>query len=250
MSKMTLLEMTQDILSDMNSDEVNSISDSLEATQVANIIKSTYYNIIDGRDYPWLKELFQLGADGTSTRPTHLALPATIIDLEWIKYNRRKTTDTKDRYEKIKYKTPEEFLTYTNTRNSAASNVKVVSDPSGIKVFVFNDKSPSYFTSFDDETLVFDAYDSAVDTTLVASKTQCFGKRSVTFTISDSFIPDLPVQMFTYLLAEAKSNCFVTLKQMPNQKVEQTSISQKRRMSQEAWKIKNGITYPNYGRKQ
>ena len=36
---------------------------------------------------------------------------------------------------------------------------------------------------------------------------------------------------------------------MANQKAEQVSVSQRRRMSQEAWKIKNGITYADYGRK-
>jgi len=59
----------------------------------------------------------------------------------------------------------------------------------------------------------------------------------------------MPVQMFSYLLNEAKSTCFAVLKQMPNAKAEQQAMSQKRRMSQEAWRIKNGITYPNYGRK-
>jgi hypothetical protein len=68
--------------------------------------------------------------------------------------------------------------------------------------------------------------------------------------MTDNFTPDLPVQMFSYLLNEAKSNCFFTLKQMPNQKVEQAAVSQKRRMSQEAWRIKNGISYPHYGRKK
>ena len=84
---MTLLEMTQDILSDMDSDEVNSINDSVESLQVAQIIKTTYYNIIDGRDYDFLYELFQLDASGTSSRPTHMKLPENIIDLKYIKYN-------------------------------------------------------------------------------------------------------------------------------------------------------------------
>ena len=55
--------------------------------------------------------------------------------------------------------------------------------------------------------------------------------------------------MFTYLLNEAKSASFLTLKQMPNAKAEQISVTQKRKMSQEAFKIANGITYPHYGRK-
>jgi len=248
MAKMTLLEMTQDILSDMDSDEVNSINDSVESLQVAQIIKSTYYNIIDGRDYDFLYELFQLEPSGTNTRPTHMKLPENIIDLKYIKYNSRTLTDTKDRYIKIKYLNPEDFMEVVDKRDSSKANVTVVTDPTGISININNDKAPQYFTSFDDEYLVFDSYDSQVDTTLRNNKTQCHGKRSVAFTLLDTFTPDLPVQMFTYLLAEAKSTCFVTLKQMPNAKAEQISVSQKRRMSQDAWRLKNGIHYPNYGR--
>ena len=245
---MTLLEMTQDILSDMDSDEVNSINDSIESLQVAQIIKTTYYNIIDGRDYDFLYELFQLDASGTSSRPTHMKLPENIIDLKYIKYNCKTLTDTKDKYLKIKYLMPEDFMEVVDSRDSSKSNVTVVTDPTGISINVMNDKAPEYFTSFDDENLVFDSYDSEVDTTLQNNKTQCHGKRSVAFTLLDSFTPDLPVQMFSYLLAEAKSTAFVTLKQMPNAKAEQISNSQKRRMSQDAWRVKNGIHYPNYGR--
>ena len=39
--KMTLLEMVQNILSDMDSEEINSLSDSNEAEQVALVIKTT-----------------------------------------------------------------------------------------------------------------------------------------------------------------------------------------------------------------
>ena len=40
--KFTLLEMVQEILSDMDSDEVDSIEDTVEAEQVATIVRSTY----------------------------------------------------------------------------------------------------------------------------------------------------------------------------------------------------------------
>ena len=45
--KLTLLEMVQDILSSMDSDEVNSITDSTEALQVARIIRDSYIEITD-----------------------------------------------------------------------------------------------------------------------------------------------------------------------------------------------------------
>ena len=248
MAKMNLLAITQDILSDMDSDDVNSINDSVEALQVAQIIKTTYYNIVDGKDYAFLYELFQLEASGTNDRPTHMKLPEDIIDLKYIKYNNRKSPNLKDLYQTIEYKLPEEFMDIADARDSTATNIKKVTDTTGITINILKDKCPQFFTSFDDEHVVFDSYLATVDTTLQKSKTQCHGKRSVAFTMSDTFTPDLPVQMFTYLLNEAKSACFLTLKQMANQKAEQISITQRRRMSQDAWRIAKGISYPNYGR--
>ena len=249
MAKMTLLDMVQDILSDMDSDQVNSISDTVESLQVAQIIKSTYYNIVDGRDYPFLHELFQLDSSASVSRPTHMKLPETINDLDWVKYNRKKASDTRNKYEKVKYLAPEEFLDLVNQRDSSNTTVQIVVDPTSIQLNILNNKAPEYFTSFDNETIVFDSFDSGLESTIQNSKLQCYGRRSVVFTLSDTFIPDLPVQMFSYLLSESKSVSFITLKQVPNQKAEQASISQKRRLSQDTWEIRNGIYYPNYGRK-
>lgn len=249
MAKMSLLDMVQDILSDMDSDQVNSISDTAESLQVAQIIKSTYYNIVDGRDYPFLHELFQLNSSASLDRPTHMKLPETIIDLDWIKYNKKKIGETRNKFEKVTYVTPEKFLDIVNARVSNADNIKVVSDPTDIILNIQTDKAPQYYTSFDDETIVFDSYDSEVESTIQNSKLQCYGRRSLVFLMEDDFVPDLPIQMFTYLLNEAKSTCFVRIKQMPDPKSEQTSVTQKRRMSQEAWKVSKGVRFPNYGRK-
>ncbi len=250
MAKMNLLAMTQDILSDMDSDEVNSITESVEALQVAQIIKTTYYNIIDGKDYAFLYELFQMDASATSARPTHMKLPDDVIDLSWVKYDSKKAVTDKSLYQTVNYKTPEEFMLLVDQRDSKLSKVDVIVDSTGINLNILNDTAPTCFTSFDDVTMVFDAYNKALDTVLQKAKTQCWGKRSIAFTLEDTFIPDLPVQMFTYLLNEAKSTAFLTLKQMANQKAEQISTKQRRRMSQDAWKLQDekGIMYPNYGR--
>lgn len=249
MSKMTLLSIVQDILNDMDSDPVNSINDTVEAQQIAQIVKTTYTNITDGRDWPHLYELFQLESLGSTSKPNYLKIPETIINLQWVKYNIRKSTDTKDRFTTITYKTPQDFLTLVNARDSSISTVQKVSDFSGVVLNIQNNKAPQYFTSFDDQYIILDSFDSAVDTTLIASKSSARGKRNVQFTISDTFIPDLPVQMFSYLLNEAKSTSFLILKQSPNSKAEQHSVTQRRRMSQDAWRVTNGITFPSYGRK-
>lgn len=246
---MTLLEIVQDVLSDMDSDEVNSINDTVEALQVAQIVKSTYFNIIDGRDWPHLYQFFKLTASGTADRPTHMSLPSTVTAVNYIKYNTKELVGDKDRYTKMIYKTPGEFMDILNLRDSTESRVTVVTDPNGVFLNIINDFPPTYYTSFDNENIVLDSYDSVLETTLQNSKTECYGKTYPTFSLTDNATPDLPLQMFSLLLNEAKSTCFQRLKQVGDSKSEQHSITQRRRMSQEAWRVKRGITYPHFGRK-
>lgn len=246
---MTLLEIVQDILVVINGNPVNDINDSVEAQDVAQIVKTTYNNMIDGKHYPHLYELFKLEGVSVVAKPNYLKIPETIVDVEWIKYNIRNVSDTKDRFTEVKYKTPQEFINYVDIRNSSATNITVVADFSGISLNIINDKAPQFYTSFDDEYVIFDSWDSAVDTTAKSSKTSCRGRRNPVFSMTSSFVPDLPVQMFSYLLAESKSNCISILKQTLNPKVEQAAKTQRYNMSQDAWKLQKGITYPNYGRK-
>lgn len=249
MAKLSLLQIVQSILNDMDSDEINSINDTIESQQIASIVKDTYYQIINGETWPHLKKIFQLDHSGLGTAyPTYLKLPEDIVHLEWIKYNNALDLE-RDKYEEVKYKTPIEFLEETNVRNSLNSNITVITDTSGIKINVYNDRKPQYWTSFDDVYIVMDAYNTDADSTLQNSKTQCYGLREPTFTLLDGFIPDLPIQAFSYLLAESKAACFMHLRQSPNAKAEQHSMSQRRRMSTEKWRAKGGITFPNYGRK-
>lgn len=247
---MTLLDMTQKILSSMDGDEVNSINDTLEAIQVAEVIETTYYNIINGKDWPWLFKLFTLQPSSDNTIPTHMRLPDDCHEIMWLKYNKRKNTDTRDKFLEVLYLNPEEFIDHINSRDETESNIQSVIDPvSGIVLKIVNDSAPTYYTSFDNEYIIFDSFDSDIESSLTAANTQCYGKFEPIFTISDSFVPDLPTNMFSYLLDEAKAVAFVELKQTQNPKAEQHSITQRRRASQDSWRLAGGIKYPNYGRK-
>lgn len=248
MARMTYLEIVSDILSDMDSDPVSSIFDTVESTQVAEIVKTTYFNIIDGKDWPNLYQMFRLTETSAST-PTHMTLSNTVMDLQYIKYNIRSAVDTKDRYQEITFLEPREFMHIVDERNSAATNVTQVTDASNIKINVFKDRAPIYYTSFNETVIIFDAYDADVETFLKTAKNQVYGKIYPTVSQTDTFYFDLPTDSFSLLLNEAKSTCFITLKQQQNPKAEQHSMEQRRRMSQEKWKIRKGIRYPNYGRK-
>jgi len=250
MPKLTILDMTQDILNDMDSDEVSSINDTLEAQQVAQILKTTYYEMINQRDYDHLNQMFRLDS-GTSDLPTHMVLPDNVKHVNWVKYNKRETALTKALPLEVYYKEPEEFLELTNARDSLDSTVDTVIDTdSGVSLLIKNDSHPTYYTSFDDEYAVFDSYYSALETNLQQSMTQCHGAIEPTFSLTDTFVPDFPAKIFPGYLAEAKSTCFNALKQSANQKEEQKSRRQRRKMSRDMRRNEGGgIKYPDYGRR-
>lgn len=247
MPKKTLLEITQDILNDLDSDEANSINDTVEASQVARIIKSCYEEIISNRNWPHLKQLLQLEGVGT-TYPNYLKLPEGVKELINLKYNVIKVDETRVQYRDIKYLEPDIFLDKIFQRNSDLSNIIQVQDLSGIVLLVQNDKAPEYWTSFDDEYIICDSYDSAVDDSLKGSKTQAMVYKEAAWTHDDDFIPDLPEEAFALLTEEAKSTAFLVLKQMANQKAEQKAGRQQRWLSRKAWRAHGGIKYPDFGR--
>lgn len=84
--KLSLLEMTQQILSSMGSDEVNSIGDTTESLQVANIIKTSYMNMLGRYDLPEHNQLITLNPSGSNTQPVLMLRPDDVTRIEWIKY--------------------------------------------------------------------------------------------------------------------------------------------------------------------
>lgn len=246
-ARMSLLEMVVDILSDMDSDEVNSIDDTQESAQVAQIIKSTYFAMLSNRNWPHMRKTISFTPYG-ATKPTHLLIPENVKEVVFVKYNTIKTGDTRKLYTDMKWKEPDDFLRLNNQLDSSAANVLIVEDLSGVELLVRNDVAPQYYTSFDDKYVVFDSYDSVADSTLQESKIQAMGYVYPEWTVEDSFIPDLPIEAFTALLEEAKSRASMKLKQVADQKAEQESVRQSRWLSRKAWVAHGGIKYPSYGR--
>lgn len=203
----TLLEIVQKVLSEMDSDEVNSINDTIESQQVADAVQTLFYDIVSEFNIDGRKTLFQLDASGTTARPTHMTLPANIKELFWIRYNTLDSGETDAEWRVIRYVTPEEFLSRTLGRNQSDSEVDAITDPSGATLYVFNERDPQIWTSFDDSTVVFDAYDSAVDSTLQSSKTLCYGYELPSLTVADGTVPDLPDHLHQLLLREAIDYC-------------------------------------------
>lgn len=321
--KQTLLQMTQSILSNLNSDEVNSISDTTESMQVAEVIKQTYFNFIARAQLPEHYDLFQLISANDSTQPVVMTKPDNIKFMDWVKYfdtsvtnsttsghgintdivspNWTTTSTTSNtialgshtftvtaglaiginstakavagvnsmigtvtsytgttlimnvtsivgsgtytswvismypgvnsspEYKYVTILPNQQFIDMVNGFNILENDVDEFNFSVGAENFKFlykTQQQPRFCTVIKDFYLIFDAYDEFQDSTLQSTKTMCWGQFSPSWSMVDSFIPDLDDQQFPLLLNEAKSLAFLELKQMSHPKAEQESKRQ------------------------
>lgn len=229
----SLLEMTQLILSDMDSDEVNSISDSVESLQVAKIIKNCYYSLAVEIGLTEHETVFQLNASGSNDKPCQMSLPTNVTKMHTLYYNIQDPTDEFPEYRLVKYLPFGEFMARQNGLTNdgiAADTVEsqlVRMNGEDFTLKYYNNEMPMYFTTADDNLLIFNAYDNTIDTTLQKSKTMCNGKTYPAWTETDSFFPDMDPTQFPLLIDEARARCFSSLKQQENREAVSSARRQK-----------------------
>lgn len=219
---MTLLDLVQNIMSSLSLEEVNSIEDTPESVQIATTAQETFYAILADREWEFLNKTFSLDASGDNLKPILMTLPSNITDLRALQY----LDEDDGKYTDIAYLAPEIFLEKLNQRELGGTITEFsnILNQANVSLKVFNERQPKYFTSFDENVLVFDAYNTTYDVTLQSSKTLCYGTELPTFEITDEYVIPIPDEMiWSYFLPETKSTCNLNLLQTVNQKEEQKS---------------------------
>lgn len=253
--KYQLIDMVQELLSAMDSDEVDSISDTTEAMQVAHCVRTAYYNLIEDIDPPQHYVTFNLTTAG-STAPTIMTLPSEISKLSWIKYNKIAFGETNPFWEEIRFLDKHEFFDRMYRLNTDETNIDSYSyQSSGIAVPIIylNDRQPTYYTSFDnDGTILFDSLDTSVDTTnLSTDKTVAYGRKSIDFSLANDFVPDLEEPMFSRLLNEAKVLAFAELKSVDHAIANRNANRSRNRAAKDKFRTKHLSDFdalPHFGR--
>lgn len=153
-----------------------------------------------------------------------------------------------------------EFIRMTQSFNPTENDVGQMlisvtnDDTSQVQQFKFNyknDKQPQYCCVISNKYIVFDSYDNTQDTTLQQNKTMCFGWVVPSWTMSDTFVPNLQDQQVPLLLNDAKSLAWSEIKNQLHQKAEEEVGRQL--VSLQKWKaLADHHTYfnqlPNFGR--
>ena len=253
MAKDTLLDLVQDILSDADGDEVNSITDTIESSQCARVIQNEFKNITDEFDVKTQETLKQLTATSSST-PIRMIRPEGFHSIEHIWYDKRANVNDDPDFIEVLYRDYESFLRASFSLNVSDSDVSSMSlGDSGHTFNYRTDRAPTYFTileGYDD--IIFDSYDVSIDTNLQASKVLARGVQRPTLALTNAAIPDLPQNLMQLLKNRAKSYYFDIYKDgAPNavQRRERYSEVRSQRKKYITKKLQQQHTGPNYGRK-
>lgn len=198
MAKYTLLEVVNAYLDATDGFRVSDLDDTIESQQVAKIAEDVFYEVIQDTFHNSLsKDIIQLEALADSTKPNYLKIPDTVANVHESTVYYNVTTGASGestlKWNKITFLHPNDFIEKVRHRSTEADNVSTITDFSGVKFVIKTNKAPEYCTSFDDEYLVFDSYDSDVDSTLQQSKSGILATVEPTFTISNTFVIPLPL---------------------------------------------------------
>lgn len=250
----SLLEIVQQILGAIDGDEVNSIDDTVEANQIAILLRGVYYDIASDISLPQLDTLLEINASTDPDKPCLMTVPSTVVHIDWIKYDNRADGDTNPLYKDVKFLPIRDFIEKTQAlQDETNTDVQTITFNGEQHDFIYRtDKFPEYFTVVDDYQVLFDSYDSSIDTTLMKSKTMCFGQTFPVFSLTDDFVPELSPQQYSYFINKAKVRAFAELKQASNQEAasearrQKVILQKKKRVTPD---MSEFDILPKYGRK-
>ena len=245
----TLLYTVQRVLEKLNLDPVNSINDTEDALLVSREAESTFYDLMTRAEWKDKIDLIEVESVSDLNNPTALKVGEDVHNITSLRYDVTTSTDSNKVIREICWLEPEDFLRKSHSLNTSDGNVKEV-NYKGIPLFVLSNKQPEYYTSFDNELLVLDSYDSSVEDTLIGTKSICYGKKVPSWLQDDDFVIPVQDSLYPLYLSMLASACSLYLNSEVNQEDERRQARGISRMRRE--QIKTELEYfPKfkYGRK-
>lgn len=197
----TLLYTVQRVLEKLDLDEVNSINDSQDAILIAREAEDTFYDLVNRNEWPERYDLIKVESVGDVNNPTALRLPDNVLNVQTIRYDVTESGEADTIYKELTPLSPEDFLDKIYSRNSSDTDITVATYK-GIDLYVYNDRAPEYFAVFDNEYLVLDSWDSAVETTVQGAKSVVRASSIPTFQVTDAYVIPFDVVTYPLYLAE------------------------------------------------
>ncbi len=247
MAKKSLLKIVQRIGEAIGSDEIDTLTETIESIEITNIVEDTFIEVLSRRDWEFLRDrALQLDArDAGDTKIMNLKIPSNVTRLQCVKY-----IDDNGKFVELTYLPACDFLTRIQGRNVADTNITAINNDDGVALLIITDQRPTMYTSFDEENITFDAHDATrgvgnlvVDSVIVANIIP-----AMDFTDPTATLP-VPERMETLIINEAKATAGVHLRQNVDPRAERIARRQGIKLRELEHKTRRDQPELNYGRR-
>lgn len=249
MTKKTVLQLVQKLGEAIGSDEIDALNETTEVVEITSILQQVYEEVLDRKRWEFLKDrVRQLDARaGGSTQLNTLVIPSDVTRISYLKY--RSDNEVED-YTQLTYVSAREFVDKVQRRNPADADITTIVNDDGVNLFIVTNKAPTFWTSFDEETISFDGYDATrgtgnliADSVIIADIVPV-----VDFTDPAATLP-IPQRMETLIFNEAISTCAIRLRQTVDPKAEKIATRQHRALREQLHVTNKDTQEINHGRR-
>lgn len=149
---------------------------------------------------------------------------------------------TLEKFYRVEYLPVEDFVTMCNGRQPDDDNIEITTyGPDDIPLMVYTDRTPTYWTSINDDYILFDSYDSDVESTILAENTEVFVDKAPSFSLEDGHVINLPANLIPYLESQVEAYALAVINQQVSPKSEQKERRLRVRNQRNKWRHQRSV---------
>ena len=247
MAKRTILKLVQDLGEGINTDEIDSLTETEEVIRIVNILEQTLKEVLDRKTWEFMKDkVRQLDArlPGSNQLNT-LLIPVDVVHINCLRYK-----DDNGKFYDVQYLQACDFIAKLQSRTAPQTDVDVIVNSDGVALNTKNDIVPRYWTSFDEETITFDAYNLASGNgNLIADSVIIADVMPVTDFTDPLAVLNIPERMETLVFNEALVTCNYRIRQIRDPRADRIARRQGISLRENEHKTKIDDKVKKYGRR-
>lgn len=219
--KKTLLQVVQYVGTKINSDEISSIDETIEAQDITTLCLEVLQDILNRPSGAWefLRDRPMTLETGTTT--LSLAIPENVRKIQNVRY-RIIEAGEQTGWRTLKYIYPDEYLCRLQSNKPTDPDTTTVL-VNGIEVYPRTNRPPRYWTSFNESEIFLDSYDSEqnptglnpADSAIIATIYMDFSGSTV-----GTWVAPIPELLFDVWMHEAAAEASVAFRQADDQRAE------------------------------
>lgn len=248
MTKRTILKLVQELGEGIGSDEIDSLDETIEASEIAAILAQTVKEILDRKTWEFMTGKIRQLDDraGGSTQLNTLLIPSDVNHIDCVRYKDVVTAKFKD----LNYMKACDFLVMLQSRDVTLPEITGIINDDNVVLNTFTDRVPQHWTSFDEVTITFDAYDVASGVGNIAADSVIIANVVPVTDFTDPLaVLNIPERMESLVFNEALSTCNYRLRQTIDPRADRISRRQNISLRENEHVTKKDTMERTYGRR-